>query len=202
MSQPAGRSIPTEQSRTSGGSTGLTRSALDGPGSGLMLPSGGGERIRGGGLDVTLLSAMGPFANTSSFEVRVPAGYDVGVHVHTEGEELFLVLEGTLDVLAFEPVDRSPSDWHEWVSPSGQRFLRGGPGAFMHVPVDTPHAFANPTDQTARMFFQSGAPGGHENYFAELAELLREGKPDASKVAELRGRYDIEQLTPLRAGAS
>jgi len=74
-------------------------------------------------------SPGGQNALTSTFEMMVPPGYDVGAHVHSEGEELFYVADGELDLLAFEPVVRSPGDWHEWTSSSGQRFLRGGPGA-------------------------------------------------------------------------
>ena len=114
---------------------------------------------------------------------------------------MFYVLEGELDVLAFEPVSREPVDWHEWESPTGQRFLRGGPGAFMWVPENTPHAFANRTDSPVRILFQSSVPGGHENYFFELAELLSGSEtPDQAGIAELRRRYDIEQITPLRSG--
>jgi len=44
-------------------------------------------------------------------------------------------------------------------------------------------------------------PGGHDNYFDELAEVLRAGRghPDPAAVADLRRRYDIEQLIALRA---
>jgi oxalate decarboxylase/phosphoglucose isomerase-like protein (cupin superfamily) len=71
------------------------------------------------------------------------------------------------------PSSRSPQDWHQWRSSTGQTFLRGGPGAFMWVPTGTPHAFANTTDRPVRMFFQSSLPGGHDNYFDQLAEVLR-----------------------------
>lgn len=163
-----------------------------------MLPPGGGETIPV--VNATLKAAMGPHTNTSSFEVIIEPGFDVGAHIHTHGEEIFYVLEGQLDVFAFEPVDRAAEDWHRWVSPSGQRFLRGGPGAFMHVPAGIPHAFANTTDKPVRMFFQSSVPGGHENYFRELADILRGGTmPDADKIARLRARYDIVQLTDLHS---
>ena len=72
----------------------------------------------------------------------------------------------------------------------------------MFVPVGVPHAFANPTRKPTKMFFQSSVPGGHEHYFDDLVALLRrsDGSPDPRDIAELRRRYDIEQLTPLRAG--
>ena len=169
---------------------------------GIMLMPGEGRRIKGGALDATIKSTMDAPALTSSFEMIIPAGYDVGAHVHAHGEEVFYVVEGELDILAFEPLDRAQPDWHQWESRSGKRFLHGGPGAFMFVPENTPHAFANQTGKPVKMFFQSSVPGGHENYFDELMQLLRrsDGSPDAKDVAQLRERYDIEQLTPLSAG--
>ena len=166
---------------------------------GIVLPPGGGERLPG--INATLKAAMGAHVATSSFELVIAPGADVGAHVHARGEEVFFVLEGRLDVLAFEPVDRSVRNWHSWVSATGQRFLSGGAGAFMHVPPGTPHAFANATDSDVRVFFQSSVPGGHENYFRKLTELLqRGGPPDQDGIAALRREYDIEQITDLRVG--
>lgn len=171
-----------------------------------MLPPGAGRLIAGGALHALLKVSGGARrdgAVCSTFEISVPPGYDVGAHVHTRGEELFYVLEGTLDLLAFEPVERTPDDWHSWTSPSGQRYLRGGPGSLLFVPAGVPHAFANLSSTPARMLFQA-APEGHEDYFEELAALLREakGKPDPKAVTELRLRHDIHQLTRLVAPAS
>jgi oxalate decarboxylase/phosphoglucose isomerase-like protein (cupin superfamily) len=167
----------------------------------VMLEPGEGERIVGHGLDITVKSEMGP-AMTSSFEVVIPPGYDVGAHVHGSGEEIFFIVEGELEFLAFEPVDRSVPDWHDWESPTGRRFIRGGQGTFMFVPPGVPHGFGNPTDKPSRMFFQSSVPGGHEHYFEELAAILErsDGRPDQDEIEDLRRRYDIEQLTPLAGG--
>jgi uncharacterized RmlC-like cupin family protein len=169
---------------------------------GVMLPPGAGRRIVGGGLDATVKLASGHPALMSTFEVVLPAGYDVGAHVHAHGEEVFYVVEGELDLLAFEPLDRAVPDWHEWESASGQRYMHGGAGSFMFVPESVPHAFSNRTKKPTRIFFQSSVPGGHENYFEELAALLRrsDGRPDPKEVDALRRRYDIEQLTPMKAG--
>ncbi len=167
-----------------------------------MLAPGEGRLIQGGGLHATL-KVPGGIATTSTFEVVVPPGYDVGAHVHSRGEELFYVVEGTLDLLAFEPVSRAPDDWHQWVSPSGTQFLRGGPGSLLFVPAGVPHAFGNPSSDPVTMLFQS-APAGHEDYFEELAELLRDsgGRPDPAAVSAIRERHDIKQLTPFRTGGS
>ena len=165
---------------------------------GLMLEPGAGRLIAGGALHATLKVAGGPNALASTFVVKVPPKYDVGAHVHSHGEELFFILSGELDLLAFEPTTRTYGDWHEWESPSGQRFLHGGPGSLLFVPAGCPHAFANPGTEPATMLFQS-APSGHEDYFEELAAVLRDadGPPDQAVIRDLRARYDIEQLTPI-----
>ncbi|MFJ2008431.1 cupin domain-containing protein [Streptomyces chartreusis] len=168
---------------------------------GAMLPPGAGRVIEGGGLHATLKVAGGDSALTSTFEIDIAPGFDVGAHVHTHGEELFYVLEGTLDLLAFEPVKRTEGDWHDWVSPTGQQFLRGGPGSLLFVPAGCPHAFANLSNRPAKMLFQS-APSGHEDYFEELTALLKEteGKPDSGAVQRIRERHDIHQLTGFDGG--
>lgn len=166
---------------------------------GKMLAPGEGRLIEGGGLHATLKVAGGKEGLTSTFEVVVPPGYDVGAHVHTTGEELFYVVEGELDLLAMEPIERTGDDWHEWVSAKGQSYLHGGRGSMLFIPAGVPHAFANRTNRPAIMLFQS-APAGHEDYFEELAAFLRDsnGVPDQPALAELRRRHDIEQLTPFR----
>lgn len=166
-----------------------------------MLGPGEGRVIAGGALHATLKVPGGPAALMSTFEISVGPGYDVGAHVHTRGEEIFYVVRGTVDLLAFEPVDRSVGDWHDWVSADGRGYLRGGPGSLMHIPAGVPHAFANLSNESALLFFQS-SPQGHEHYFEELAALLREsgGHPDPAVVAEVRARHDIHQLTSLTQG--
>ena len=79
---------------------------------GVMLGPGEGRRIVGKGLDATVKSTMDLPALTASFEIVIPPGYDVGAHVHALGEEIFYVVEGELDILAFDPVDRANPDWY------------------------------------------------------------------------------------------
>ena len=81
----------------------------------------------------------------SLFEVvNILPGFDVGAYLHHQAEEMFYVLEGQLELLAFEPRARTSADWQQWESPSGARVARGGPGSFMFVPHGCPHGFANP----------------------------------------------------------
>ena len=156
---------------------------------GLVLPPGAGRRI--------VTGAQSSAAST--FEVVVPPGFDVGAHVHARSEELFYVLEGELDVLAFEPRVRTRESWREWESRSGQRVTRATAGTLIHVPPGCPHAFTNATADPVRMLFQSSPPPDHEQYFEELLDILTSGGPvDHEAIARLRERYDIQQLTPLR----
>jgi mannose-6-phosphate isomerase-like protein (cupin superfamily) len=165
---------------------------------GLVLPPGAGRVLGSSGM--TLKVGATESARWSAFEAEVAPGFDVGAHLHGDAEELFYVLSGELDVLAFEPRERTGDGWHDWESASGDRVVRAGPGSLMYVPAGCPHAFANPGREPARMLFHV-APSGHERYIEELADLLAQGgRPDQAAIAALRARHDIHQLTPLVAG--
>ena len=162
---------------------------------GLVLPPGAGHRIRGAGM--TLKVGAEQSGAWSAFEAEVGPGFDVGAHRHAEAEEIFYILEGELDLLAFEPRTRASDDWTAWESASGARVVRGGPGSLMFVPAGCPHAFTNPGTAPARMLFLV-TPSGHEQYLEGIAELLgQHGPPDQAAIVELRARYDIEQLTSM-----
>lgn len=163
------------------------------------MAAGEGRRIVGGSLDATVKMTLDHPALTSTFEVVIGPGFDVGAHVHDLGEEIFYIVEGELDLFAFEPIDRTVPDWHDWESPSGERPRRVGQGAFMFVPQGAPHAFSNPTDRPTKVLFQSSVPGGHENYYDELMAILDAGRgtPDLTRLAELHTRYHIEELATL-----
>ena len=162
---------------------------------GIVLPPGAGRTLRGVGM--TLKVGLEQSARWSVFEAEVSPGFDVGAHRHAETEEIFYILEGELDLLAFEPRVRTSGDWTTWESSGGATVVRGGPGSLMFVPAGCPHAFTNPGTGPARMLFLV-TPSGHEQYLEGIAELLsRPGPPDQSAIAGLRARYDIEQLTPM-----
>jgi quercetin dioxygenase-like cupin family protein len=181
---------------------GAPLSLLESAPDGLLVPPGHGRTLRTPAQQVTFKVTGEHSRVASSFEVVVSPGFDVGAHVHTRSEELFYVLEGELDVLAFEPRVRTRDDWRHWESSSGKRVVRATPGTVIVVPPGCPHAFANRTDTPAKMFFQASPPPDHERYFDELLEILDQGGPvDHAAIAALRARYDIEQLTPLRHDA-
>ncbi|HEX4659308.1 MAG TPA: cupin domain-containing protein [Streptosporangiaceae bacterium] len=165
---------------------------------GLVLQPGAGRKIQGAS---TLLKVgAGQSRAWSAFEVEVSPGFDVGAHLHRDAEELFYILDGELDLLAFEPQVRAADGWRSWESGTGARVMRSGPGGLMFVPAGCPHAFANPGSTLARMLFLVSPPG-HERYLEEIGELIGEdGPPDPAAIAEVRARHDIEQLTPMVVG--
>jgi mannose-6-phosphate isomerase-like protein (cupin superfamily) len=167
--------------------------------SGLIVAPGQGRVLKTRAQEVTfkVTGAHGSFV--SSFEVLVPPGFDVGAHTHHRSQEFFYVLEGELELLAFEPTERTGEGWQDWQSASGDRAVRAGAGSCMFVPPGCPHAFRNATDEPARMLFQSHPAPDHEHYFEEICEIFSAGRAvDPEAVQRLRERYDVSQITPLR----
>jgi quercetin dioxygenase-like cupin family protein len=118
--------------------------------------------------------------HTSMFEWTVPAGFSTGLHVHRVQEETFYVLDGEC----------------QWQI--GEHLIRAVPGSFVLIPPGVPHNIANATDEPARVIM-TVSPPGHEHYFEELVKLVgRSSPPDAGAIAELRRRYDTEQLSALK----
>lgn len=162
---------------------------------GLILPPGAGRSIPGAGM--TLKVGAERSSAWSVFEAEVQPGFDVGAHRHRHAEELFYILQGELELLAFQPRSTTAADWRTWESDSGAKVVRGGPGSVMFVPPGCPHAFYNPGPAPVRMLFLLSPPG-HERYFEEMGELLAGSEPpDQAAIAALRARHDTHQLTPL-----
>lgn len=168
---------------------------------GLIVPPGQGRKLITKAQEVTFKVTGAHGSSASCFEVIVPPGFDVGAHTHNRSEEFFYILAGELDVCAFEPVSRIVEGWQDWQSPDGDQVVRAGAGSCMFVPAGCPHAFMNPTAEPARMLFQSSPSPDHERYFEELCDIFSTGQVvNSSAVQQLRGRYDINQITPLRHG--
>ena len=89
---------------------------------------------------------------------------------------------------------RASAEWQV-----GDQTIRATPGTYLFIPPGVPHNIANASDKPARMIM-TVSPPGHEHYFEELVTLVaRSNPPDANAIAELRSRYDTEQLSALKA---
>ena len=118
--------------------------------------------------------------HTSMFDWTIPAGFSTGLHVHRVQEETFYLLEGEC----------------QWVI--GEEAVRATPGTYVFIPPGVPHNIRNLTNAPARVLM-TVSPPGHEHYFEELAEAVGRGStPDPTVIAELRGRYDTDQLSALK----
>ncbi|WCD91383.1 hypothetical protein KPP03845_300038 (plasmid) [Streptomyces xanthophaeus] len=164
-----------------------------------IVQAGQGHKLVTKAQEVTFKATSEEGSSISIFEVVVPPGFDVGAHVHTESQEFFYVLEGELELLCFEPTERTTDTWHHWESADGQRVVRVGAGSCMFVPPGTPHAFRNPGDVPTKMLFQSYPSPEHEHYFEEITEIWSTGRTvDPAAVEAMRERYDVTQITPMR----
>jgi quercetin dioxygenase-like cupin family protein len=151
------------------------------------MSAGAVIRMPGEGKELTLAGKPLAFLvtgentkHTSMFEWTVPAGFSTGLHVHRVQEETFYVLAG------------------ECVWQIGDQQIRARPGTYVFIPPGVPHNIGNSSDEPARMIM-TVSPPGHEHYFEDLAKLTgRGGPPDANAIAELRRRYDTDQLSALR----
>jgi mannose-6-phosphate isomerase-like protein (cupin superfamily) len=95
-------------------------------------------------------------------------------HIHRAHEEIFYVLEGTLEFLAETEI------------------VRANAGTVVTVPIGMLHTFSNPTDRPAR-FLNTFTPPRYIHYFEEMSTLLQTGLPPGSpEYAALMARYDTE----------
>ena len=165
---------------------------------GFFVEPGEGRPI---GHQVTLKVGEAHTPNLLAAECRFGPGFDVGAHLHTTHEEIFYVLEGEVELFAFEPSVRSsaPGSWTKWESSSGAKVARATPGSVLYVPRGTPHGFRNPGLAPMR-FLLVATPAGHENYQQDIADLLAAPPSDEKAlqeaVAEIRKRHHTVQLTP------
>ena len=150
------------------------------PGEGDMPPARGKrDRLTVGNSEV-IFKAVGSdtHGHLGLFEnVIQPSGTAPELHIHRQMEEMFYVLEG------------------EVVIKVGNQTIQGQPGAFVLVPRNTPHTFANLGAEPAKLLIMFTPGGEREKYFEGLAELLKDGqKPNREALLELMRQFDQEPV--------
>jgi quercetin dioxygenase-like cupin family protein len=109
---------------------------------------------------------------TSWLEITQPGG-GPPPHYHENEEEWFHVLEGRVSFL------------HEGV------WVETGPGARIHCPKQSIHAFKNTGDTPSRMLLTT-IPSGFEDFFAKCAdEFAQPDGPDMSRVLQISAEHGI-----------
>jgi quercetin dioxygenase-like cupin family protein len=150
----------------------------------VVLEAGQGRSVSLRGTEVGFKVESDRARGASSTEWVAQPGFDTGVHVHERLEETWYVIDGELEFRV-----------------DGDAFT-ARTGAWVFVPPQVPHAFANRGDAPAR-FILILSPAGHDRYFDDLAQILAvDGPPDSEAIGELRKRYDTEQLSSLAAGTT
>jgi quercetin dioxygenase-like cupin family protein len=152
-------------------------------GDAVVLEAGQGRSVSLRGTEVAFKIESDRAGGASSTEWTAQPGFDTGVHVHRRLEETWYVIDGELEFRV------------------GDETFTARTGAWVFVPPQVPHAFANRGDTPVR-FILILSPAGHDRYFDELAEILAvDGPPNSEAIGELRKRYDTEQISSLAAGA-
>ena len=143
----------------------------------LVLPGEGKQYGRAGAW--TLVTKAGDGDTRGAYtcqEMTVAARFPgVALHLHHHEDEAMYVLEGAVSARV------------------GQQTSTLVAGAFLPMPRDVPHSFANPSDAEARVLVVS-SPGAVERYFEETAELARAtgGPVDPQTQAALARKYGME----------
>jgi quercetin dioxygenase-like cupin family protein len=152
-------------------------------GDGLVLPPDAGKTLLLRGTRVEYKMAGSRLSGGPTvLEFIAAPGFSTGAHIHRTIEELFYVVEGEFELRV------------------GDETYRARAGTFASVPPSVAHGFGNPGTTPARLLLTISPAGVHERYFEELAAILaKDGPPDAAAIAELRQRYDTEQLASLSA---
>jgi quercetin dioxygenase-like cupin family protein len=107
----------------------------------------------------------------AALEVTIPPRTLVKPHIHSREDEFTVVLEGTV------------------MARVGDQVVEAGAGASLVKPRGTPHAMWNTGPEPARVL-EVLSPGGLEDYFEELAPVLRDKAPAATYDA-LAARYGL-----------
>lgn len=149
-------------------------------GKAIIRRRGEGKSVRLAGHPMVFLVTGNDTRHTSMFDWTIPPGFSTGLHVHRVQEETFYVLEGECD-------------WQV-----GDERVRATPGTYLFLPPGVPHNIGNTSDEIVRVLM-TVSPPGHERYFEELAETVaRGGAANPATIAELRARYDTDQLSALK----
>lgn len=140
-----------------------------------VVPSGSATPLLQGPLGALLLArAAAPGAPSFVVHDLAPRALGSPVHTHRFEDEWSYVLSGEVGV---------ELDGETSVARAGDLVLK---------PRGVPHAFWNAGEAPAR-FLEVITPGGFEDYFAALGEVLSAGgPPDVPRITALAEQYGLE----------
>jgi quercetin dioxygenase-like cupin family protein len=146
-----------------------------------VVPPATGETISSGASTIRILeSGDNTDHRLGLVEVTLEPGFTgPPQHIHREHDETFFILSGT-------PTFTSGTD-----------VVVAQPGVLVTAPVDTPHTFANTTNQPVVMLC-TVTPDRYIGYFRELGNLPKspDGSLDPKAVGAIMARYATEVVRP------
>lgn len=119
-------------------------------------------------------------------DCECPAGFSPPAHVHDHEDEIFYVLDGSIDVTC------------------GDAAWRAGPRTLVYLPRRVPHRFEVGGDAPARLL-QITTPAQFEDFAAAVGRpatapgLPEPEPPDIGRLLSVAGSFGIDILPPPRA---
>ena len=136
------------------------------------------------GLDLkVLLSTEATGGSISVLMGYIKPGEGPGDHVHFNREEMFFIIEGTIELTV------------------GGQTTTAGPGTIVFIPRNVVHRFKNVGDTTGCMLDWS-LPGGHDQYFKAISDLTADGCLTGEKVMEINKKFDTKFLAAHSASGA
>jgi mannose-6-phosphate isomerase-like protein (cupin superfamily) len=142
--------------------------------SGFKLEAGGGERLHFSGADFIVKASADSTGGAFSIIEEVDP-LDTPLHVHSNEEELWYVLEG------------------EHIIQVGKEEFRVGPGEVAFGPRGVPHAQRRVVPRTGRYLILL-SPAGFEGFFRELSQAEAAGASMPEEYGRVSEKYGITWL--------
>jgi mannose-6-phosphate isomerase-like protein (cupin superfamily) len=144
----------------------------------VVIPPDGGENIGAFGSDIQF--KLGGTNTDGGFCLGLaatPPGGGPPLHVHHTDDELFIVVEGTLEV-------QSGSEW-----------IPARAGSVVYLPRGVPHTFRNSGNTPSRHWVLT-APSGFEEFYRSAAKIFAAGTPpDFAALQALATKHGYQFLT-------
>ncbi len=158
-----------------------------GPGAEYLHPVSARKTLVEGPFSAVLLMASRTSGGKLSLVEHPLAPRALGspMHTHSHEDEYSYILAGQVGAQV------------------GEEVILAGPGDVIAKPSGIPHAFWNPGNEPARLL-EIIAPGGFEDYFARLGDLLAVGQPPAPDARQALGErfgldLDVDSIPRLAA---
>jgi mannose-6-phosphate isomerase-like protein (cupin superfamily) len=109
----------------------------------------------------------------SVFELTVPPNVGTGMHIDKAWDEYWFVIEGKFS-FSFK-----------------EKQIELSSGGFAHGPKGIPHCFKNEGETTGKLVMVT-TPSGLEDFFREVHEVSRTGRPDKETFVGIMRSHNIE----------